>query len=99
MPVQIPILLQWLGVDQLAADQWFMVEIFDLTDVNRPPLRAFTQANSVQVDPQWQADDDRPHRYRWQVSLVQATGEREDGSLIYTYGGPVSAPRQFVWGN
>ncbi len=87
--------LQWLAVKDLAPDEWYMVELVDLSDVDALPRRGFTRANSFQLQPQWQPAD--PHRFQWQVSIVRVTGRRADGGFIYTYGGRSSRPRTITW--
>ena len=33
----------------------------------------------------------------WKVSIIQETGRRSDGGLIYTFGGNSSRPSYFMW--
>jgi LysM repeat protein len=89
--------LQWLVVQDLAPDEYYMVEVTDLTAVDSYPRRGFTRQTSFQVPADWRADEAEEHEFRWRVSLVRVTGEREDGSFIYTYGGRASQDGTFFW--
>lgn len=96
-PPQGPLVLQWAAVKDLTDVEWYMVEVTDLTDVDSFPHRAFTRQNSFRVPVDWRPQVDENHYFRWRVSIVQVTGEREDGSFIYTFGGRESADSYFYW--
>lgn len=89
--------LQWLVVQDLAPDEYYMVEVTDLTAVDSHPRRAFTRQTSFQIPADWRADEDALHEFRWRVSIVRVTGQRADGSFIYTYGGRASQDGSFFW--
>jgi LysM repeat protein len=89
--------LQWVAVKDLADEEWYMVELTDLTSVDSHPSRGFTRQTSFQVPQSWRFSRLEMHRYRWRVQIVQVTGEREDGSFIYTFGGSSSEFGHFNW--
>ena len=90
-------LLQWVTVKDLAQDEWYMVEVTDLSDVDSHPLRAFTRETVFQLPDSWQPTTADTHEFRWRVSIVQVTGRRADGSFIYTFGGNSSEDGYFQW--
>lgn len=92
------IALQWVTVMDLTPDEWYMVEIVDLTDVDSHPHRAFTRHTSFQVPGEWRPLDDTPHRFQWRVTIVSVSGRRQDGGFIYTPVGASSVLEHFVWG-
>ena len=89
--------LQWLVVQDLALDEYYMVEVTDLTAVGTHPRRGFTRQTSFQLPADWRADENAVHEFRWRVSIVRVTGQRADGSFIYTYGGRASSDGTFFW--
>jgi hypothetical protein len=88
---------QWAAVKDLAEQEWYMVEVTDLTDVDSHPLRGFTRQTSFRVPEQWRPDVTESHTFRWRVSIVQVTGQRADGAFIYTFGGRTSEDAFFTW--
>ncbi|MBP8000738.1 MAG: LysM peptidoglycan-binding domain-containing protein [Chloroflexi bacterium] len=91
------IALQWVTVKDLASNEWYMVEIVDLTDVDSHPHRAFTRHTSFQLPGEWRPLDDGAHRYQWRVTIVNVSGRRDDGGFIYAPIGASSAPEHFTW--
>lgn len=91
------IALQWLAVKDLQPNEWYMVEITDLTNADAHPHRGFTRQNSFQLPSSWRPIGNTLHQFQWQVTIVQVTGKRADGSFIYTYGGRDSLPNTFYW--
>jgi LysM repeat protein len=89
--------LQWAAVKDLAADEWYMVEVTDLDAQDSLPLRAFTRDTSLRVPASWRPVVAEEHALRWRVSIVQKTGERSDGQFIYDYGGQSSGDVIFIW--
>jgi len=92
-----PIVLQWVAVKDLASDEWYMVELIDESVPGAHPLRGFTRQNAFRVPERWRPHDETLHPFRWQVSIVRVTGQREDGGFIYTFGGRSSDERQLAW--
>jgi LysM repeat protein len=91
------ILLQWTAVKSLAEDEWYMVEMRDMDDRDGLPLRGFTRDPSFRVPSFWRPTMPEMRQIQWLVSIVQETGRRSDGSLIYTFGGESSRPARFLW--
>lgn len=98
-PPDVPLMLQWVAVKDLAPDEWYMVELADLAQLDTPPLRGFTRDSSFQIPAEWRpvAEQADSHRLRWRVSIVRVTGERSDGQFIYTFGGRASEDAFFTW--
>ncbi|MCB8962492.1 MAG: LysM peptidoglycan-binding domain-containing protein [Ardenticatenales bacterium] len=91
------ILLQWAAVQDLNADEWYLVELVDLDDFAAYPQRAYTRDNSFRVPSNWRTDTTAAHRYQWRVTIVLVVGERQDGEFIRTFEGLPSEPRVFDW--
>jgi len=89
--------LQWVSVKDLAADEWYMIEMRDADDRDSLPRRGFTRDSSFRVPLDWRPEADTPRRMAWTVSIIRETGRRSDGGLIYTFGGNQSASSFFVW--
>lgn len=92
------IALQWVTVMDLTPDEWYMVEIVDLTDVDSHPRRAFTRHTSFQIPGEWRPLDNTLHRFQWRVTIVSVSGRRQDGGFIYTPVGASSISEHFIWG-
>lgn len=89
--------LQWTAVKTLADDEWYMVELTDLDNVDGLPYRGFTRDTAFHVPGSWRPAVEETHRLQWRVSIVEVNGHRADGMPIYTYGGQSSAPAFFSW--
>ena len=97
-PSEGPTVLQWAAVKDLAADEWYMVELTDLTAVDSHPRRGFTRQTSFLVPDSWQlGGPDTHHLIRWRVTIVRVAGERGDGSFIYEFSGQRSQDAFFTW--
>jgi LysM repeat protein len=92
-----PLFLQWLAVKDLAADEWYMVELTDLSAVESHPIRGFSRQTSFQVPGSWRPELPETHLIRWRVTIVRVTGERQDGSFIYSFVGRSSDDSYFTW--
>jgi LysM repeat protein len=89
--------LQWTAVKNLADDEWYMVELTDLDNVDGLPYRGFTRDTAFQLPSSWRPAVEETHVLQWKVSIVVVNGRRADGRPIYTYGGQTSAPAYFSW--
>jgi LysM repeat protein len=92
-----PIVLQWTAVKDLEVDEWYMVEMRDAYDRDSLPRRGFTRDPSFRVPGEWRPELNEMRRMEWLASIVQVTGRRSDGGLIYTFGGNSSRPSFFLW--
>ena len=88
---------QWIAVKDLGLDEWYMLELTDLSKVDSHPRRAFTRQNSFQIPDDWAPLEPGVHDIRWRVSIVRITDQRSDGSFIYTFGGESSDDAYFSW--
>jgi LysM repeat protein len=89
------IVLQWVTVKDLAEDEWYMIEVTDLSEVDAHPNRGFARHTSFKIPDEWRPTGEGLHRYRWLVSIVRTTGIREDGQFTYTFGGSSSEDGTF----
>ena len=89
--------LQWVAVRDLAQEEWYMIEVTDMEQLDAAPWRGFTRDNAFQVPSNWRPTIEEPHQMRWRVSLVKVTGFREDGLPIFTFGGQSSDDAFFTW--
>lgn len=89
--------LQWTAVKNLAEDEWYMVEVTDLDEVDSLPYRGFTRDTAFQLPSTWRPAVEEAHTLQWRVSIVVVNGRRADGLPIYTYGGQSSTPAYFSW--
>ena len=92
-----PFFLQWVAVKDLADDEYYMVELTDLSAVDSHPIRGFTRQTSFQVPGTWRPSVAEAHLMRWRVTIVRVVGERQDGSFIYTFLGRSSQDAYFTW--
>jgi LysM repeat protein len=92
-----PLFLQWVAVKDLADNEWYMVEMTDLSTESSYPIRGFTRQTSFQVPDSWRPTIPEPHLMRWRVTIVSVEGERQDGSFIYSFVGRSSADAYFTW--
>jgi hypothetical protein len=74
-----------------------MIELTNLSEVDSHPRRSFTRQNSFQMPDDWRPMESTDHEFRWRVSIVRITDQREDGSFIYTFGGESSDDAYFEW--
>jgi hypothetical protein len=96
-PPEGPLVLQWAAVKDLAPTEWYMVEVTNLTQVDSHPMRGFTRRTALRVPASWRPSVSETHLLRWRITIVQVTGERADGSFIYTFGGGSSEEAFFTW--
>jgi LysM repeat protein len=96
-PPEGPLVLQWAAVKDLAPNEWYMVELTNLSLPDSHPWRGFTRQTAFRVPSSWRPTVVETHLFRWRVSIIQVTGERDDGSFIYTFGGNSSTPDFFSW--
>ncbi len=89
--------LQWVAVKDLDPDEYYMIELTNLTLVDSHPMREFTRDNALKIPTSWRAQEESTHLYRWRVRIVNVTGQRQDGSFIYTFGGTNSEDALFYW--
>lgn len=92
-----PVVLQWIAVKDLLPDEWYMVEMTDISEVGIHPHRGFTRQTSFRVPGAWRPHDESIHEFEWRVSIVRVSGQRADGSLIYTFGGRPGEPARLSW--
>lgn len=96
-PAEEPFFLQWVAVKDLAEDEWYMVELTDLSAVESHPVRGFTRQTSFQVPEAWRPAVPEEHLMRWRVTIVRVFGERQDGSFVYSFAGRSSHDAYFTW--
>lgn len=92
-----PVMLQWTAIKSLGPNEWYMIEMSDADDRDSLPRRGFTRDPFFRVPQDWRPTINEVRRMQWKVSIVQETGRRSDGGLIYTFGGNSSRPAYFLW--
>jgi LysM repeat protein len=92
-----PLALQWVAIKDLEPDEWYMVEMVDITEVGVHPHRGFTRQTSFRVPSSWRPQQEVVHDFEWRISVVRVTGQRADGSLIYTFGGRAGDAARLSW--
>lgn len=95
--VEQSVVLQWVAVKDLAPEEWYMVELTNLSEIGEHPRRGFTRENSFRVPHSWRPHEEVHHDFQWRVSIVRVTGRRDDGGFIYTFGGRSSEEGFFTW--
>ena len=95
--LDVPVLLQWTAVKDLAENEWYMVELRDANERDSLPRRGFTRDPSFHLPVEWRPPVDELRHMEWTVSIVQVTGRRSDGGFTYTFGGQSSRPSSFMW--
>lgn len=96
-PGNDPIALQWVAVKDLDENEWYMVELTDIDTLDAIPYRAFTRDNAFRLPSTWRPIVPELHQMRWRISIVQVSGQRDDGEFIYRYGGQSSDDGVFSW--
>jgi LysM repeat protein len=92
-----PLVLQWIAIKDLEPDESYMVEMTDVSEVGLHPYRGFTRQTSFRVPPSWRPQEERVHDFEWRVTIVRITGQRADGSLIYSFGGRPGTASSLSW--
>lgn len=92
-----PVVLQWIAIKDLEPDEWYMVEMTDVSEVGIHPQRGFTRQTSFRVPASWRPQEESVHDFEWRVSIVRVTGQRADGSLVYTFGGRAGEAARLSW--
>ncbi len=92
-----PVVLQWTAIKSLSPNEWYMIEMSDADDRDSLPRRGFTRDPFFRVPQDWRPTINEVRRMEWKVSIIQETGRRSDGGLIYTFGGNSSRPSYFLW--
>jgi LysM repeat protein len=94
-----PGMLQWAHVKALMADEYYMVELVNLSHADSRPYRAFTRDTAVRIPLALRPESGQTELFRWRVTIVRVTGQRADGQFTYTYGGNPSIEALFYWQN
>ncbi len=92
-----PLALQWVASKDLEPDEWYMVEMTNLSEAGLHPYRGFTRQTSFRVPSGWRPQQEVVHAFEWRVSVVRVTGQRADGGLIYTFGGRPGDAARLSW--
>lgn len=95
--LETAVVFQWVGVKDLADDEWYMIELKDMDELDGLPFRGFTRDNGFRAPSSWRPVLPELRRMRWRVSIVKVTGERQDGRFLYTFAGEASDPAFFTW--
>ncbi len=92
-----PVVLQWVAVNDLGDDGWYMIELVNLTDLDSYPRRGFTRQTSFRVPSDWRPVELEPQAFRWNVRLVRVVAQRADGAFVREFDGWPSHDGFFTW--
>ncbi|MGC9333315.1 MAG: LysM peptidoglycan-binding domain-containing protein [Anaerolineae bacterium] len=92
------ILLTWASVGILEEDEWYVVQITRLGNRLKQAPLIWTQATSCRVPADLHIGGlDPAPRFTWQVTVMQHTDTREDGTWAGQSLSPSSGMRTFSW--
>ncbi|MDO9085971.1 MAG: LysM peptidoglycan-binding domain-containing protein [Anaerolineaceae bacterium] len=91
------IALQWSSVGTLRSDEYYAVNIEDVTEGEGRRLVEYVTDTKFNVPANFRPNSTVPHILRWTVFVVRQTGSSTDGQAIYQPAGNISNPRTFIW--
>jgi LysM repeat protein len=91
------IALQWSSVGTLRSDEYYAVNIEDVTEGEGRRLVEYVTDTKFNVPANFRPNSTVPHVLRWTVFVVRQTGSSTDGQAIYQPAGNISNPRTFIW--
>jgi LysM repeat protein len=91
------IALQWSSVGTLRSDEYYSVNVEDVTEGEGRRLVNYVTDTKFIVPASFRPNSSVPHVLRWTVLVVRQTGSSADGEAIYQPAGNVSNPRTFIW--
>lgn len=89
--------LQWSAVGELRSNEYYQVDVVDLTSGGNVTFSAVVQDTKINLPVSLRPTDNTPHVFEWRVTTVAQVGVAEDGSPIYAPGGGTSDGRTFTW--
>ena len=92
-----PPALQWLAVQNLNADEQYMVEVRNETNLESIIFRAFTKNTSFHLPSDWRPTQEETFVFSWRVAIVNVSDYRSDGRPIYSVSGQFSEFSMFNW--
>jgi LysM repeat protein len=91
-----PVLLQWVSVDLLQPNEWYVLQLFPRTlDSNQIPT-AWTKQTSFRLETGLAPVEGTVAEYSWQISVVRVN-RAETGELVLEAASPASEVRTFSW--
>lgn len=92
IPITETVLLRWVSVDILAANEWYVVQIIPVAGSAKVLNTVWTKSNSHRIDPNLAPAAGDSATYRWQITIVRvASGNQLQAAS------PASESRQFIW--
>lgn len=91
------IALQWASVGTLRANEYYQVNIVDVTGGQNRRIIGEVKDTTFTVPTSFRPTDGKPHIFRWFVVTVAQIGVDADGLPVYIQGGPTSITRTFTW--
>jgi len=92
------VLLTWASVGILDEDEWYTVRLRRSGNLAEQLPLIWTKATSFRVPTDLHiAGLNPPQEFTWQITVMQHTGEDEDGSWIGSAISPSSGTRTFSW--
>lgn len=92
IPISEPVLLRWVSVDLLAANEWYVVQILPAGGSAKVLNTVWTKSNSHRIDPSLAPIAGDSATYKWQITIVRVSSGNQLEAVS-----PASEQRQFTW--
>ena len=92
IPITETVLLRWVSVDLLAANEWYVVQIIPVAGSAKVLNTVWTKSNSHRIDPSLAPAAGDSATYKWQITIVRVNS----GNQLQA-ASPPSETRQFIW--
>lgn len=91
-----PVIFQWSGVDSLAANEWYVLQILPRNLAARPLPTVWTKQTTHRLEPSVAPEEGQAADYAWLVSVVRVRRTAGD-RLFLEAASPLSTVRTFSW--
>lgn len=91
-----PVLLRWVSVDLLAANEWYVVLLYPQSPAARRFPSIWTKTTSYRIETEFAPAAGQSAEYSWQVSVVRVKNGAGGGHALEP-ASPASELRQFTW--
>lgn len=91
-----PVVLTWTGVDQLADNEWYIVQTLPRNLAARALPPTWTKQTTHRLEPSVAPAEGVAADYAWLVSVVRVNRDAED-RLLLEASSPLSSVRTFSW--
>lgn len=91
------IVLQWIAPSELRNNEYYLITIVDTTAGGSLVLEDVVKDTRYMVPETAHPDDNKPHIFAWQISVVAFIGEDDQGNPIYRNSSLDSETYYFAW--